>query len=365
MKLRSRTHHRIGMILCVSILFISGCQRPPSEGETSGDGTDHAAETSDGEEQSSSESSADPSSDSAEKSPEEIVAAFQELPPPERTAQQLAEVSELSEGQETIVALDLTSGLLGDVDLQPISKLSNLRSLNLTKVPISGAGLNALAGLDQLEELILDSTQVGDDVGDVLKQMKSLKVLSLRQTGISDQVFTSLAKIPQLEVLHLDGNKVLRGKDFAIFVEQGSFQSLKELTAADSQLGFYGFRTADRLTNLEVLKISNSGVHDGALEPISGCQKLRELDLSSNNIGDAGIVPLKKLKALESLKLAGCQSVTNDALVTIRTMKQLKLLDLTGTDCSRAALELAANEHLPNTEIVGVTVSESEGTTTQ
>lgn len=347
------------------MLLISGCQRFQSEDVTSGDGADHTAEPVDPEEQVTPASGANEPTDSAQKSPEEVVAAFEGLSPSQRTAQQIAEVSELPKGQETIVTLDLTDGLLGDADLQPISKLSNLRSLNLNKVPITGAGLKELAGLSQLEELILDSTQVGDDVGDALKEMQSLKVLSLRQTGISDQVFNSLAKLPHLEVLHLDGNKVLRGKDFGILVEQGNFQSLKELTAADSQLGFYGFRTADRLANLEVLRISNSGAHDGALEAISGCPQLRELDLSSNTIGDAGIAHLKKLKTLKTLKLAGCQSITNSALVTIRTMKQLKVLDLTGTNCSRAALELLAKEHLPNTNVVGISVVESEDVSSQ
>ena len=284
------------------------------------------------------------------KSPEQILAEFKALKPSEIEDQHLESIANLEAAQTTFETLDLSQSKVSDQGIQKLAKFKNLTSLNLSKTYVRGTGLQGLE-LDKLQELSLDNTQFDSSVGAKIKDLQSLKTLGLRAAGLNDSFYEILAQLPHLEVLHLDGNKLLLGVNFSEMIKSGNFENLRVLTVSDSQFGYYGLLAVDQLKHLEILDAGSSGLNLKAILPISKCKKLRELNLSANPLSNESLVPLKRIKSLEVLNLADCQGLSDPGTKTLRTMKHLKKLKLTGTSMTPKAIE-SLQKVLKETDVV-------------
>ncbi len=92
-----------------------------------------------------------------------------------------------------------------DQGLQSISRLSNLRELDLTGTHITDAGLRYLTSLRNLESLGLSETAMSDKGVKDLAQLTNLRCLRLDHTSISERAISELkAALPQLEVYRLE-----------------------------------------------------------------------------------------------------------------------------------------------------------------
>ncbi len=133
---------------------------------------------------------------------------------------------------EGLIDLDLSeNSSLFDADLAPVSRLTNLKRLNLWRVALTDAGVAHLAPLTNLEWLNLDNTQLSDAGLKYLRGMTKLKFLHLGSTSITD------AGLPQLEVLKsLNDLKVTRTA-----VTDAGVKALKEkLPETEIQLKYLG-----------------------------------------------------------------------------------------------------------------------------
>jgi hypothetical protein len=83
--------------------------------------------------------------------------------------------------------------------------IPKLTRLNLSGLPITDAGLNALAGLPNLERLHLSRTKVRGPGLSRLKSLPNLDVLELDDSAMTDEGLTHLAGASNLHILRLDG----------------------------------------------------------------------------------------------------------------------------------------------------------------
>jgi hypothetical protein len=127
------------------------------------------------------------------------------------------------------------------------------------------AGLKHLKGLQQLQKLNLDSTQVTDAGLEHLKRLPKLRVLNLCRTLVSDA-----------------GLEHLKG-----------------------------------LTHLQDLNLRHTRVTDAGLEHLEGLTQLQQLNLWNTNVTDAGLECLKRVKQLHRLVLV-------DTKVTDEGVKRLQ-----------------------------------------
>jgi len=83
--------------------------------------------------------------------------------------------------------------------------LSDLEFLNLTDLPITGQGLQHLAGLKQLKTLGLGGTQVNDD----LAALEGLPIerLDLRNVPVTDKAVEHVKKLKSLKDIWIDANR--------------------------------------------------------------------------------------------------------------------------------------------------------------
>ncbi|GAA3615172.1 chitobiase/beta-hexosaminidase C-terminal domain-containing protein [Flavivirga amylovorans] len=88
-----------------------------------------------------------------------------------------------------------------------ISDLSKIKeqlvSLNLSNLPVQDSHLNNLSSFENLEVLILNSTQITNDVVKQLLSCKKLKSLSLSDTKVDVKISDDLKKLESLEELYL------------------------------------------------------------------------------------------------------------------------------------------------------------------
>ncbi len=162
--------------------------------------------------------------------------------------------------------------------LPDIGRQAGLRKLNLCgTLELDDGGLAAIAGLSELEELILDETSVTDDGLRHLASLSRLKKLSLYAAhGVTGGGFEHLAALGELEVL--------------------------DLSATDA-----GDKVAEplsRLPRLRWLNLADTLVGDAALEHLGGLSQLEYLNLSGTKITSAGLAHLANLVQLTDLYLA-------------------------------------------------------------
>ncbi len=83
--------------------------------------------------------------------------------------------------------------------------LPNLRSLNLSGLPITDQGIKSLAGLSNLRTLYLSRTKVQGSTLGQLASLPNLVNLYLDDTAVTDQDLTALSGAANLQFLSLDG----------------------------------------------------------------------------------------------------------------------------------------------------------------
>jgi hypothetical protein len=107
---------------------------------------------------------------------------------------------------ESISFAQLSKEYADDEMIAKLTSLPVLRSLDLSRTPVSPDCTRYLAGCAHLENLKLDRTKVNNYAIGQLSRSQSLQDLSLRDTLITDQVTEALLAMPRLSKLDVSGN---------------------------------------------------------------------------------------------------------------------------------------------------------------
>jgi Leucine-rich repeat (LRR) protein len=104
----------------------------------------------------------------------------------------------------------LSGGIrITDLGLAKLSKLKNLRMLDLSGAQLTPAGLQALKQFPKLERLILwNCPTLDDSAAETLAALPSLKNLDISYTAIGDDGLQKLAALPNLKKLYATETKV-------------------------------------------------------------------------------------------------------------------------------------------------------------
>jgi uncharacterized protein (TIGR02996 family) len=186
--------------------------------------------------------------------------------------------------------------------------------------PVSGISLMAADELDQADETIADLAE-----SDLLQMVRTL-----------DLSFASLER-EQVQVL----------------LTSPSIDQVRDLTLA--YMGNEGSRLVFRnssLASIRALRLANSGLTgESWLPPRSVLRQLAELDLSSNQLGDAGVGLLACqpiANSLQRLNLGQCQigPAGVESLAASKRFAHLTHLDLAGNPIGNAGAAALANSGL-------------------
>lgn len=176
-----------------------------------------------------------------------------------------------------------TYNQITDTGLKTLTKLENLRSLNLTGNGVTLVGVKEMANLKNLQELNLHWTSTTDAGLQQVAKVKTLRMLDVGRTTIGRAGLKELLSLPILEALSVEATQV-------------DDEGLRDLTRV---------RTLRDL-NLSYTKVSLQGVKE-----MDNLADLRKLSLNRTNITDATLPMLYYLKALEKLYLwDNCPNIT-------------------------------------------------------
>src|SRR4029453_1589699 len=90
------------------------------------------------------------------------------------------------------------------------------------------------------------------------------------------------------------------------------------------------------------VSLARTWATDADIEPLTAVKTLRRLDLSLTYVSDRGVERLKQLDRLEDLNLYAAEFITDAALAFLRGHRQLKSLNLRGTDVTDTSLAYVA-----------------------
>jgi Leucine-rich repeat (LRR) protein len=200
------------------------------------------------------------------------------------------------------VNLSVTERPLTDEDLQKVSKLSAVRTLQVSKAKeVTNDGLAALAKMPSLRTLSLSSfPQVTDEGLAVLARLPELRELKLTSLPkVTDEGLRFLAELTKLEKLEINGCPI-----------NGS--CWKNLPPK----------------SLTLLDASDCQINDAALENLSGASELTELSLAQNKITGTGLEHLKGLAKLTRLRLGKNPLDPAAAVPALKTLTSLEMLTM-------------------------------------
>ncbi|REK18220.1 MAG: hypothetical protein DWQ37_04855 [Planctomycetota bacterium] len=282
-------------------------------------------------------------------------------------------------------------GLMGrmiEPALEPLSKLANLKTLNLihydSSHEIATLDLKFLAGMPRLEELSASGTYTlssdalqrigagrvrklmadvsGGDDGSLrgLARNTNLKQLHLlAQVGgsrLTSEGLAALGAFANLEKLHFDGRTL--PETSSLFVTDASLagwqrlEKLKSLSVRPCRITGAGLSELGHLASLEKLQLTGTlEVAPEGLTPLGKLTRLQTLVLPSMS-GGVDLGPLTRLQQLDALSLAN-SPINDAAMASIVQCEALTQLDLSDTPITDEGL-LTFEGRLPALERVSV-----------
>jgi internalin A len=183
-----------------------------------------------------------------------------------------------------------------------------IRSLNLINRSITVAGLESLRGMESLEELYLEGTEVSDPGMEVIGTLKGLTQLQLSHR-ITSGALSHLEGLTKLQVLSL--------------TEKVDDEGVKYL---------------ERLTELRSVGPLGEFVTDAALPGLAGLKKLTVISLSRSKVTNEGLKQLAALPELSSLAL-DYTGITDEGLEVLAEFPSLRQVNLLGTQVTPAGVK--------------------------
>jgi hypothetical protein len=189
----------------------------------------------------------------------------------------------------------------------------SLTSLNLSSCSgVTDVSVKAVAELPSLQSLDLSWCNTVTDAGvEVLRGATQLRSLAIRECSVTDVGVEAISSLPSLAELHLSVGEGITDR---------SFEALSEVCTLQT-LGVYRLRPdCPCITDVGLTRLAK------------GCPNIKSLTLPHREgLSDSGVVQLAAMRGLESLRLYGCDRITDASLQSLLpVLRHLTCLGLAG-----------------------------------
>lgn len=218
-------------------------------------------------------------------------------------------------GFDQLESLDIRSCRFEKGDIESIAKFINLKDLYL--------GGSVLNHMDELQSL---------------STLKVLTSLDLSSNALNDDGASRLPRLPSVTNLSIDNNEIncesIRGL-------HNQFPRLTSLTIYNTGCTDKGLENLSELSLLTHLDVDGTKITDAGLIHIAKLDKLETLDMQNTAVTDAGVKHLAKLPKLQSMLLHNTR-VDGSFAVHFRKATTLTNLGMDGTLVADANLKAIA-----------------------
>lgn len=198
---------------------------------------------------------------------------------------------------------------MSDITDDGVKSIQNLPILwlDLSYTPISNKALEYVSHMPNLFGVYLTGTDVTVDGIKYLKSMQSLQFLDVSAIPINKECMHTIAQIPNLHRLYMIGNPNLTAD---VLTELEKLKSIEGIGFRRSILDHEAVKVIGKLTHVQELLLSYSGITDEDLIPVQQLNELVLLDICGNDISDKGLMSLAGLKKLKQLHVGNCPKIT-------------------------------------------------------
>lgn len=216
------------------------------------------------------------------------------------------------------------------VHLKP---LSNVEGVHLSSTSVSDPGLAFLSGFAELKSLSLNNTSVTDAGLVHLKGLTKLKEINLYGTKVTDAGAQRLNN-------WVPGCKILRSKDPKPKNLVSSARTREEAIAALKKLRGTQIQVDENLPGKPVIKLHLGGpwVGNSELANVEKLPDLQNLSLMATDVTGAGLIHLKGLTNLKSLRLGLNLKIKRPPLSHLSKLMSLESLSLVGIEIEDSEL---------------------------
>ncbi|TWU08566.1 leucine-rich repeat domain-containing protein [Stieleria varia] len=238
------------------------------------------------------------------------VTTFADSPTGQRLNELDAKVKEVA-GE--IVDLKINCDQMTDADYQLVARLQTLKSISFDGKSMTDQQLVLLSGLSQLESFQINGTRLTDDGYKHFAAFQNLQRLSLFHPSRDVDAFTGaglahLKALPKLERLTFAGatagdaafqavGQLTQLKEFSQWHNTESPAAIKHLT----QLPLTKLKMGQRLPDWKGSRPPS--LTDATLSEIARMPNLETLELQEARLTYAGLIQLKSVSSLKTLKL--------------------------------------------------------------
>lgn len=221
---------------------------------------------------------------------------------------------------------------LQDKHLADLRGFTGLTELNLTRSPVTDAGMFYVGKLTELQSLMVGGTVLTDEGFEQLQNLTKLKSLNLIRTGITDDGLQHFSQNTDMDALWLECTDITdRGLKMLV-----SFPKLGLLDVSNTLVSDAGLADIGQLTKLEELSLSACEQIFGAgFSHVANLRQLKELYADNCTVGDDILSHLTQLP-LQTLSL-NWTDITDAGLQAIGSLMNLSELHLIGSRVSNAA----------------------------
>lgn len=224
-------------------------------------------------------------------------------------------------------AIDQLKGIPSNIQM---NRDGTVRFVRFSKSNVTDEHVAKTAAFPQLDYLAVVTPSVTDHGLAHVGQLTNLDTLFLSDSGVTDATMARLTPLQKLERLYLDRTIVT---DHGL-QDIAGLTALTTLSLAETHVSDAGLAHLANLKNLATLVLSDTRVTGESLALISELPKLRVLSLDGITISSEQLSKVAVSTSLESLSLRRVSGITIDALETLSKSKQLKRLDVRGTEIS-------------------------------
>jgi len=196
----------------------------------------------------------------------------------------------------SVLELNLSKNNLYDQDqlFSALKYMHTLKKLNLSHNFLLGSLSEAVSGIDELEELILDVNNITELCPEI-KYLRNMKVFSISDNSITT-LLPEAASWTKLEVLNIKNNKIA---DIGYLPQH--WPELRRLYGGSNLIQVIPYEIG-HCKQLKQLDLSANSIQQIPLS-LAQCENLEKLHLGSNKIETFPLQVLKCLTKLEELHL--------------------------------------------------------------
>ncbi|KAH9687625.1 Receptor-like protein 13 [Citrus sinensis] len=258
------------------------------------------------------------------------------------------------------------AGCVENEGLERLSRLSNLKMLNLVGNLFNNSILSSLARLSSLTSLDLSANRLKGSI-DIkgpkrLSRLNNLKVFDLSGNLFNNSILSSLARLSSLRSLLLYDNRLEGSIDvkelhnftnleylrldysslhISLLQSIASFTSLKNLTMTNCEVnGVLSGQGLCPLVHLQELHMADNDLRGSLPWCLANMTSLRILDVSSNQlIGSISSSPLIHLTSIEDLILSDNHFQIPISLEPLFNHSRLKIFDAENNEINAEIIE--------------------------